>query len=199
MTENWQAMIELQIADKLQSLLPSIAINSATLFGHWQWQIHRFDFEGQDCVLCLEQNSSYSMLFFDLSADDYANFQQVWQYRLLAEAISIADLSELQSSELQSQLMEQCSNVWLTQRSFADGCNSLIDAQAVLEVKYLLKKLLETDECLAQTAAQEFDWGVRINRARRQHQQSPYELFKSYCHNLCKFEAMGLLLPKTLH
>ncbi|MFM2485883.1 DUF6933 domain-containing protein [Celerinatantimonas yamalensis] len=170
-------MIELQLTTQVTQALPR-ALTSINPARGWGWSGHQFSIAGRDCLLLLEHQSLYVMLFVGLSASDYAAFQQVWQRRLLAEMLTVAELDPLQSSSLQIAVLEHSDALLLSDAQHLDEHPHL--AKAVQGVKLLATRYGH----LPNNESEEFRWGVILNQACGYQGTTPYLQFAKYCQKL---------------
>ncbi|CAG8999503.1 MAG: hypothetical protein CENE_01477 [Candidatus Celerinatantimonas neptuna] len=184
-------MIELQLSADVPSLLPRVSHHFQSPLG-WQWSGHSCRVLEHDCLLLLEHQSHYMMLFVDLNMSDYEAFQQVWQRRLVAEALTIADLDPVDGCDLQVELLGRSEHLLVT-----DG-KPLAKMVALSEVEYGLSVLAKQYGRLPVDESEEFRWGVVLNQARSYHGYSPYRLFADVCRQLIQEELVSLD-PMVLH
>jgi hypothetical protein len=176
MTENWRfTMIEMRLSQQVKSCLPRMMTAQPTSYGRWEWRAHSFSFGDQECLVVMEAHSGYTMLFVDLAEQDYQHFDQVWQLRLLAEGLSLAELDELRSAELQIQLLQRSRDMLMTDDA-ASG-----QGQAFAEVRYCLNSMYQRYGRLPKGDDEEFRWGLVINRSRHHQGQLPFDRMRAQC------------------
>lgn len=182
-------MIEMRLSQQVKASLPRMTQAQSNSYGRWAWQAHSFSFGEQECLVVMETHSGYAMLFVDLAEQDYQHFERVWQLRLLAETLSLTELDELQSATLQSELMERCQTILVT-----DDANSG-QSRAFAEVRHCLNRLCQRYGRLPRGDEEEFRWGLVINRSRQQQGELPFDRMKQQCIELAQKDYQALTKP----
>jgi len=70
--------------------------------GALQWYAHRVTVNRRKCVLLMEPQSRYCMVFCGLTKPDFADFPSLFRDRLWREVLSICKLDDKQSDELRA-------------------------------------------------------------------------------------------------
>lgn len=166
-------MIQLQLSPSVHPALTHSNRGWSDLF-HWVWSGHQFTIAQRECLLLMEQQSRYLMLFFDLTRQDYAAFLRVWQRRLLAEVLTLSDLDLLSQSRMQFELLERCDQLHISERTTLISENMQI---AVAGVQLLAKRY----QCIPENESEEFRWGVILNQARSFQGKTAYQHFTDDC------------------
>lgn len=167
-------MLELQISQSLPSL-PQIPETVASESVTWGWSGHLLSFDDVECLVLVEQNSGYAMLFFGLTQTDYQGLSGVWLRRLLAEALTVTELS----GEAQELLYNYILN--LNGQITAASAVSTQDSSRLAQISQGIKLLAQQYGALPQGESEEFRWGCVINQARQEQGQSVYKRFIHSC------------------
>lgn len=185
-------MIELQLSANVSDMLPRVSYRPQFSDG-WQWSGHGCKLLDHDCLLLLEHQSHYMMLFVDLNMSDYEAFQQIWQRRLLAEALTVADLDSIAECDLQIELLNRSEFLFVTEGQ------SSSKTEALAEVEYGLSVLAQQYGRLPANESEEFRWGVVLNQARSYLHASPYHLFANICRQIGEESVPFLPTSMVLH
>lgn len=166
-------MIELQLTGLVnpafkQQFIPALPQTQSL----WQWQARQFTVFGRECTILIEQATGYLMLFVDLDLQDALSFQSIWQQRLVAEAITVANLSDEQSRLLHEKILAHSQQLY----SSFGASNEQLD-EAVLAVQLLARQHQQLPDDLSH----EFRWGVILNQARENGGYSAYHRFSQLC------------------
>ncbi|MFM2482330.1 DUF6933 domain-containing protein [Celerinatantimonas sp. YJH-8] len=183
-------MINLQFTEQLPypltpALPPQIPSES------WCWQAHTISIASHECLLLVEHQTQYVMLFLDLNEQDYQAFEQVWLRRVMAEALTVTELSPNASERLQQAILDRRNEIILTQGSGIQYQNELADIVQGLQV------LMQLYGQLPQGESEEFRWGVVLNQARQINGCSPYQLFADSC--LFQLTENNKKYPRIVH
>ena len=133
----------------------------------WHWYAHRITLMRKKCVIVMEEECRYALIFFGLKKGDFANFEQVLTSRIIAEASWLCDLSDSGENELLVEIIQQkCSEMFFDRKP-----NRSVQAhirQVALELEYFV---LFIDERLPGRTEEEIDLGLKINDRYRKRQQ----------------------------
>ncbi|CAG9295066.1 DUF6933 domain-containing protein [Celerinatantimonas diazotrophica] len=166
-------MIQLQLSTTVHPALTHSDVDSYDSF-RWEWSGHQFTIAQQECLLLMEQQSGYVMLFFDLTGPDYATFLRVWQRRLLAEVLTVSDLDPLSQSRLQFELLERCDQLHI-------GRRKTLISETMQTAVTGVQLLARHHQCLPENESDEFRWGVILNQARSFQGRTAYQHFTDNC------------------
>ncbi|MFM2475628.1 hypothetical protein [Celerinatantimonas sp. MCCC 1A17872] len=166
-------MIQLQLSTAVHPALKHRGVDFSDPF-QWFWSGHQFTINQQECLLLMERQSGYVMLFFDLTGQDYAAFLRVWQRRLLAEVLTVSDLDPLSQSRLQVELLERCTQLHISERApmVTPSMQMVVSGVELLAKRY---------QGLPENESEEFRWGVILNQARRFQGETAYQRFADDC------------------
>ncbi len=133
----------------------------------WHWYAHRVTLLRKKCVIVMEEECRYALIFCGLKKLDFARFEQVLTSRIIAEASWLCDLPHFGENKILVEKMQQkCSKMFFDRKS-----NRSVQAhirQVAEELEYLI---LFIDEKLPELAEEEIELGLRINDRLRKRQQ----------------------------
>ena len=163
-------MIQLHLTQKFHedltkagSIMPEI--NDKT--DGWHWYAHRITLMRKKCVIVMEEECRYALIFFGLKKGDFTHFEQVLSSRIIAEARWLCDLSDYGEDKLLVEKVRQkCSGIFFDRKP-----NRSVQAhirQVAQEVEYLVHFI---DETLPESAEEEINLGLKINDRYRKRQQ----------------------------
>ncbi len=125
----------------------------------WHWYAHRITLLRKKCVIVMEEQSRYALIFFGLKKPDFSQFDKVLTSRIIAEASWLCDLPHPGPNEKLIAAVEQrCSII-----NVAQGLDRSVQAhirQVGEEMEIMVKY---HDGRLPETAAEEFALGQKIN------------------------------------
>jgi hypothetical protein len=132
----------------------------------WHWHVHRFALFRKRCIIAMEEESRYAMLFLGLKKKDLARFDRVFAKRLLLEARWLCALDAKQDQRLTAVIESQVQPV-----SFSVGMNRSVQShirqaieEAEIHVAYHLEAVPESlDEILG--------LGLYLNKTIRKRKQ----------------------------
>ena len=134
----------------------------------WHWYAHRITLLRKKCVIVMEEECRYALIFFGLKKLNFANFEQVLTSRIIAEASWLCDLPDPVENEiLIKKVQQKCDKVFFDRQS-----NRSVQAhirQVAPELEYLI---LFIDEKLPEPGEEEIELGLRINDRLRKRQQN---------------------------
>lgn len=178
-------MLEIQVNASLVPHLPAQLPSLKQGLSLNRWQAHRFDIDQHHCVILREAQTGYAMLFFNLKHDDYQALSEVCRFRLLSEALTVADLDELGNQRLQKNLLEQCQSVLLTQPS---SCSQ----QQLQHLEALVKALVVRHQGIPGNQVEEFRWGVILNDyVEAGLGETPYLQMQQYWQGLAEWQSQA--------
>jgi len=133
----------------------------------WHWYAHRITLMRKKCVIVMEEECRYALIFFGLKKGDFANFEQVLTSRIIAEATWLCDLPDPGKNKILIEKVQQkCNEIFFDRKS-----NRSVQAhirQVAEELEYLV---LFIDEKLPELAEEEIHLGLKINDRLRKRQQ----------------------------
>ena len=133
----------------------------------WHWYAHRITLLRKKCVIVMEEECRYALIFFGLKKMDFARFEQVLISRIIAEASWLCDLPQPKENEiLIEKVRQKCSGMF-----FDRTPNRSVQAhirQVAQELEYLIYFI---DEKLPELAEEEIELGLKLNDRLRKRQQ----------------------------
>ena len=133
----------------------------------WHWYAHRITLMRKKCVIVMDEECRYALIFFGLKKSDFAHFEQVLVSRITAEASWMCDLPNPGANEmLLEKVRQKCTGVFFDRKS-----NRSVQAhirQVALEIEYFVHFQAER---LPELAEEEFGLGLKINDTYRKRQQ----------------------------
>jgi len=133
----------------------------------WHWYAHRITLLRKKCVIVMEEECRYALIFFGLKKMDFARFEQVLISRVIAEASWLCDLPQPKENEiLIEKVRQKCSGMF-----FDRTPNRSVQAhirQVAQELEYLIYFI---DEKLPELAEEEIELGLKLNDRLRKRQQ----------------------------
>ena len=133
----------------------------------WHWYAHRITLLRKKCVIVMEEECRYALIFFGLKKRDFAHFEQVLTSRIIAEASWLCDLPQPGKNEMLIEKVQQkCSSMFFDRKS-----NRSVQAhirQVARDLEYLIHFI---DEKLPEPGKEELDLGLKINDSLRKRQQ----------------------------
>ncbi len=162
-------MIQLHMTKKFQEDLTKAGCplpETTDKTAGWHWYAHRITLMRKKCVIVMEEECRYALIFFGLKKGDFANFEQVLTSRIIAEASWLCDLPDSGENELLVEIIQQkCSEIFFDRKP-----NRSVQAhirQVALELEYFV---LFIDERLPGRTEEEIDLGLKINDRYRKRQ-----------------------------
>jgi hypothetical protein len=160
----------------------------AAIPGAMQWYGHRVMLLRRKCVLMMELQSRYCMVFAGLTKPDFENFPDLFVERLWREVVSICQLDDEQSARLASLALL----VGERQR-YQAGSNRSVQAhlrQAATDLDYMVNYQVGR---LPDAIEEQFGCGVKINQSLRKYGDDkdwfvPLEEFRDFWLNMLEFE-----------
>ena len=136
----------------------------------WHWYAHRITLLRKKCVLVIDEECRYALIFFGLKKRDLAHFEQVLTSRIIAEASCLCDLPQPgENAILIEKVQQKCSSMFFDRKS-----NRSVQAhirQVAQELEYLVHFI---DEKLPEPGKEELDIGLKINDRYRKQQNKDY-------------------------
>jgi len=133
----------------------------------WHWYAHRITLLRKKCIIVMEEECRYALIFFGLKKLDFAHFEQVLTSRIIAEASWLCDLPHPKENEiLIKKVQQKCSEMFFDRKP-----NRSVQAhirQVAQELEYLIYFI---DEKLPELAEEEIELGLKINDRLRKRQQ----------------------------
>ena len=81
----------------------------------WHWYAHRITLLHKKCVIVMEGESRYALVFAGLKKKDFSRFDQMLRERILAEARWLCDLQPEANKRLMTKLEEKSAAVFCSQ------------------------------------------------------------------------------------
>jgi hypothetical protein len=161
--------------------------------GALQWYGHRITVMHRKCVLMMEYQSRYCMLFAGMTKPDFENFPHLFADRLWREAVSICELDDAQSEDLAILV-----NLPAEQQYYQIGSDRSVQAhlrQAADEFEILVNHHMGR---LPERGVEEFNCGVESNKFLRKRKEGkdyfvPLEVFRELWTGLLEYHQNGAL------
>lgn len=135
-----------------------------------QWYGHSMVIDQRKCVIMMEAQSRYAMVFCGMEKRDFEDFPGLFQQRLLREVSIIAQL-EAPLTEADLALLSDLVLDISAEEIFHPGSNRSVTSH-LNQVRHHLEILLEDDFSLPATADEAFQFGLIANDAPRMRQGS---------------------------
>ena len=126
-----------------------------------QWYAHRVTVQRRKCVIVMELQSRYSMVFCGLTKRDFENFPELFRERLPCEVASICQLNEEAQDKLTPMVIAQAE-----QQVFQTGSNRSVQAH-INDVAWHLDRWAYDMGRLPEDDSECFDFGVFANQLLR--------------------------------
>ena len=151
-----------------------------------QWYAHRVTVKRRKCIIVMELQSRYAMVFCGLTKRDFGRFPELFRQRLLCEVASICQLSEEAQDKLTSLVIAQADQQ-IYQAGSTPSMQAHIDDvawQLIDWVKEFGRLPADDSEC--------FEVGVLVNQTRRTCEENtgdfePLERFRRFWSSLSGF------------
>jgi len=153
--------LQLQISKALSTDLKSHPIEASTDLHAMQWYGHRVQVLRRKCVILMELQSRYAMVFTGLTKPDFARFPELVRERLWREALSICQLDDEQSARLAGLV-----NVISQPVQIMTGSDRSVQAH-LKEVAWHLDWMANEVGALPADSGEEFSFGLRVNQMPR--------------------------------
>lgn len=124
-----------------------------------QWYAHRVYVLCRKCVIAMEAQSRYAMVFSGLTKPDFEKFPELFLDRLMREALSICQLADEQSEHLAALIM-------LLGEPIQPGSDRSVQAH-INDVIRELDWMAHDIGYLPKQASHEFNFGLRVNQMLR--------------------------------
>ena len=135
-----------------------------------QWYAHRVTIDRRKCVIAMERQSRYAMVFCGLTKRDFENFPQIFQERLWREVVSITQL-ENDDIPIISELALDIS----VEHHYQPGSDRSVMAH-INQVAELLEIIVyHYGEGLPLTDNDAFAFGIRANETPRKRKKDKDE------------------------
>ncbi len=129
--------------------------------GAMQWYAHRVVVLRRKCVIAMEAQSRYALIFTGLTKPDFEKFPGLFLERLMHEALSICQLDDEQSEHLATLVMLLGESVQIS-----PGSDRSVQAH-INDVARELDWMAHDIGYLPEQASHEFNFGLRVNRMLR--------------------------------
>lgn len=145
----------------------------------WHWYAHRVTLLRKKCIIVMEENSRYALIFTGLKKKDFAQFDQLLTRRIVAESSWLCNLSHNdQKEQLIAAVEQKCSST-----AWSLGLNRSVQShirQVADEVGYLADNRLEQ---LTKSMQGEFALGFEVNKRYRKRKEDkdyfvPYRVWR---------------------
>jgi hypothetical protein len=161
--------------------------------GALQWYGHRITVMHRKCVLMMEYQSRYCMVFAGLTKPDFENFPRLFSDRLWREVVSICELDDAQSEDLAILV-----NLAAEQQYYQVGSDRSVQAhlrQAADEFEILVYHHMGR---LPERGVEEFNCGAESNKFLRKRKEDkdyfiPLEVFRELWIGLLEYRQNGAL------
>lgn len=175
-----------------KDLKPHLSESSKPALGTMQWYGHRVTIMHRKCLLMMEMQSRYCMVFAGLTKPGFEQFPELFAERLQNEVVSICQLEDQRAYQL-AELIQEMSQ----EQHYQIGSDRSVQAhinQAVDELSFMANfqegRLPELDE-------EQFGCGVRINQTPRKTKSDkdfffPLEKFRDFWLGMLEFSKMKL-------
>lgn len=137
----------------------------ATKDSTWHWYAHRVTLLRRKCIIVMEEESRYALIFVGLKKPDLAQFGKVLASRIVAEASGLCDLPHPGPNE---QLIDKLTRT-CTPLGFSQGLNRSLQAHikhVALEMELIVRHRVGR---LPENAKEEFALGLMLNDTLRKH------------------------------
>ena len=172
-------MIQFYLSNALSSdLKMHLEEKSEPDFQALQWYAHRVTIDRRKCVITMERQSRYTIVFCGLTKPDFENFPQIFQERLWREVVSITqpeddDLHII--SDLALDISVEHHYQAGTDRSVMAHINQVAELLEIIVTHY--------GEALPLTDSDAFAFGIRANETPRKRKNDkdyfyPIEVFR---------------------
>lgn len=156
--------------------------------GAMQWYAHRVYVLRRKCVITMEAQSRYAMVFTGLKKTDFEHFPVLFLDRLMREALSVCQLDDEQSEHLAALVMLLGESIQISQGSDRSVQAHMNDVARELDwMSHDIGYLPEQD-------SHEFNFGLRVNQTLRKRKGDkdyfyPLEELRGFWLGLLEYEA----------
>lgn len=154
-------MIQIHASKALSADLKPLLAEAPPSPGAMQWYAHRVQVLRRKCVIVMEEQSRYAMVFTGLTKPDFARFPEIFRDRLIREALSICQLDDAQTSQLEELALLVTESVQIM-----PGSDRSVQTH-INEVARDLDWMTHEIGYLPEDDGQEFSFGLRINETPR--------------------------------
>ncbi|MBL4585425.1 MAG: hypothetical protein JKX83_12525 [Pseudomonadales bacterium] len=128
-----------------------------------QWYAHRITIKRRKCIVVMELQSRYAMIFCGLTKPDFNNFPALFRKRILCEVASICQLDKDAQAKLTPLVLAQAQ-----QQLYQKGSDSSVQTD-IDEVIECLHEWIAGQGRLPVDDSECFDAGIFINQLKREH------------------------------
>lgn len=144
-----------------------------------QWYAHRVTVLRRKCIIAMEWQSRYCMVFCGLTKNAFSQFPEIFADRLWREAVSLCQLDEHGSEKLVA-LVDMLS----AEQHFQTGSDRSVQAH-INDVAWHLKNMAEQIGHLPESPEDAFGFGVQMNDWLRKCKSDkdyfkPIEVFQDF-------------------
>lgn len=157
-----------------------------------QWYLHRVTVARRKCLVVMELQSRYAMVFCGLTKPDFERFPEMFMERLLREALLwLGQERELSESQMQD-VADVCLSI-VEDQTYQVGSDRSVMAH-INEVAWLLRKCVEDGYLLPEDDLDAMAFGEKANtmlRKTKEHKDYfyPKEVFTDFWAGLLQFMA----------
>ena len=154
-------MIQIHASKVLTADLKVHLTNAPTSPGAMQWYAHRVYVLRRKCVIAMEAQSRYAMVFTGLTKPDFERFPELFLDRLVREALPICQLDDDQSDHLAALVMMLGESIQIS-----PGSDRSVQAH-INDVARELDWMAHDIGYLPEHDSHEFNFGLRVNQMLR--------------------------------
>lgn len=126
-----------------------------------QWYAHRVTVLRRKCIIAMELQSRYCMVFCGLTKKEFAAFPDTFQEQLWREAVTVCQLDELQADKLAAPI-----HIIGDEQHYQSGSDRSVQAH-INDVAWHLKDMAEEIGFLPESPEDAFGFGVKVNELLR--------------------------------
>ncbi len=179
-------MIQLHVSKTLASDLKPFLIEASVDPQAMQWYAHRVLILRRKCVIAMELNSRYAILFPALVKKDFKEFSEIFRMRLVNEAVSVCAKAEPATEKIAALAL-----LISEQIQIHPGSDRSVQAH-INDVARELDWMARDIGRLPETNEEAFGFGLRVNLSYRRRKQDkdyfiPFERFREFWLGALKF------------
>ncbi len=131
------------------------------------WFVHRVNLERRKCVLAMEEQTRFVMLFCGLTKPDFAQFPTIFADRLWRTIVAVCEVPDVQFGLVRERIFSLCMNpVW---HKFQDRSVQSHIRQAAFELKWLMHR-----DGFPASITDEFAYSLKLNETPRTRHGGQY-------------------------
>lgn len=144
-----------------------------------QWYAHRVTVLRRKCIIAMEWQSRYFMVFCGLPRKEFEHFPETFADRLWREAASLCQLDDAQTERLVA-----LADIISETQHYQTGSDRSVQAH-INDVAWQLKSMAEEIGYLPESPEDAFGFGVEINEMLRKRKEdkdyfTPIEVFRDF-------------------